>query len=118
MDEMENKLGSILGNPEMMSKIMALAQSFEQPENPPPPQQSEPPPQAESIPGLDINTIAKLSGLMQRTGVDKNQQGLLRALTPYLTQTRIQKLERAMRAAKMASMASSLFGNSLFSFGR
>ena len=28
MDDFENKLGQILGNPEMMGKIMAMAQSF------------------------------------------------------------------------------------------
>lgn len=116
MDELENKLGAILGNPEMMRKIMSLAQSFETKNEP-----SPPPPQEKNAPGfpeLDMGTIAKLSGLMQQAGVDKNQQNLLRALTPYLSQARIQKLERAMRAARMATMAGSIFGNGLFSFGR
>jgi len=43
MDELENKLGAILGNPEMMQKIMAMAQSLgsEAPKDhpsPPPPE--------------------------------------------------------------------------------
>ena len=116
MDELENKLGAILGNPEMMGKIMSLAQSFETNKDSPPPPQ--PTVQESTSLGIDTATLSKLSGLMQQSGVDKNQQTLLRALTPYLSQTRIQKLERAMRAAKMAAMAGSLFGNGFFSFGR
>ena len=37
MDDFENKLGQILGNPEMMGKIMAMAQSFGGQEAPPEP---------------------------------------------------------------------------------
>ena len=41
MEDMEAKLGAILGNPQMMQQIMSMAQSFQsQPE--PPPQQPEP----------------------------------------------------------------------------
>jgi len=45
---------------------------------------------------------------MSRQGsIDKNQQALLRALSPYLSRQRIKKLENAMRAAKMAGFAAS-----------
>ena len=39
MDDFENKLGQILGNPEMMGKIMAMAQNFgnQEPQPDPPP---------------------------------------------------------------------------------
>lgn len=50
-----------------------------------------------------------LSGMMQQTAVDENQQNLLCALSPYLSSGRVEKLERAMRAAKMAGLASALF---------
>ena len=40
MDEMEQKLGAVLGNPELMQKIMAMAQSLGQPAQP----AQEPPP--------------------------------------------------------------------------
>ena len=122
MDELENKLGAILNNPEMMGKIMSLAQSFGAQNDPAPQQNASLPPapadNSSGLPELDMGTIAKLSGLMQRANIDKNQQTLLRALAPYLSQQRINKLERAMRAAKMATMASTLFGSGLFSFGR
>lgn len=119
MDDMENKLGAILGNPEMMQQIMALAQNFNQtaPKQeqqkqetppPPPPKQETPAP---ILPDLDFSAIQKLSGLAKNSGIDKNQQTLLRALSPYLSRQRISKLERAMRAAKMAGMATAFLGN-------
>ena len=55
--------------------------------------------------------LQKLSGLMGAGGMDKNQQHLLRALSPYISQNRLIKLEKAMQAAKMARLATNLFGN-------
>lgn len=114
MDDMENKLGAILGNPEMMQKIMALAQSFSQSEPKQEPPKQEVPKQevsSLSLPDLDFSMIQKLTGLAKSSGIDKNQQTLLRALSPYLSRQRIVKLERAMRAAKMAGMATAFLGN-------
>lgn len=116
MDQMENQLGAILGNPEMMSKIMSLAQSF-QPEPSAPPTPEPSPTGPDLLGGLDIQTLGKLSGLLGKSSIDQHQHALLQAMIPYLSKTRIDKLERAMRAAKMASMASSLFGSGLL-FGR
>ena len=100
MDDLENKLGAVLGNPEMMEKIMTFAKSLGQPEGPPP-QASEPAP----APDIDISTLQKLSSLAGQSSIDQNQRTLLNALRPYLSGRRISKLERAMRAAKMAGMA-------------
>ena len=100
MDDFENKLGQILGNPEMMGKIMAMAQSFGSQESAP-----DPPPQPD-MPEVDLATIQKLTGLMGKAGVDSRQKALLSALSPYISNNRIQKLEKAMRAAKMAKFAS------------
>jgi len=103
MDDMENKLGAILNNPQMMQQIAAMAQSFQQSEQPKEQPQAAP---AGAFPELDLSMIQKLSGFARQSGVDKNQQSLLKALGPYLSHQRISKLERAMRAAKMAGMAS------------
>ena len=113
MDDMESKFNTILGNPEMMQQIMAMAKSLGQP--PPPPKGSsepkatqDPPKQPEASPlgNIDLSMIQKLSGLASQTTVDANQRFLLKALGPYLSQNRIQKLEKAMRAAKLAQFAS------------
>lgn len=109
MDAMEEKLNAILGNPQMMQQIMSMAQAMgSQQEDPKP----EPPPPQNNSPGLDLAMIQKLSGIARQSSIDKNQQNLLRALTPYLSRERIVKLEKAMRAAKIAGIASTVLAGS------
>lgn len=107
MSEMEEKLGAILGNPQLMQQIMSIAQSMNQgqpaQEPPAPPEPTGPRP---SVPDFDPTMLAKLSGIARQSGTDTNQQALLAALSPYLSRERVGKLERAMRAAKMARLAS------------
>ena len=106
MDDMEAKLGAILNNPAMMQQIMSLAQQMSPQGEEPPPQEKKP--QNNPFPEIDIAAIQKLTGFAKQNGIDKNQKNLLNALGPYLSKQRISKLEKAMRAAKMASMATSL----------
>ena len=103
MYEMEQKLGAVLGNPELMQKIMAMAQSLGQPAQPP-----QEPPQA---PEMDFAMLQRLSGLARQSGIDSQQRALLTALKPYLSGERVSKLEKAMRAAKLAKLASSVLGS-------
>ena len=105
MDDMESKMASILGNPQMMEQIQKLAQSFGT-QNSGEPEQ----PAASSEPFPDLEFIQKISGLMGKSQINSNQKSLLNALAPYVNSQRIRRLERAMRAAKMASMASALLG--------
>ena len=98
MAEMDDKLGAILNNPAMMQQIMAMAQNLGK--QAPPPQESPPP--------FDPNMIQKVMGLSNQTSIDSNQQALLTALNPYLPHQRLNKLEKAMRAAKLARVASTL----------
>lgn len=108
MEGMEEKLNAILGNPQMMQQIMSMAQAMgQQEESKPEPQQ-----QQNNSPGLDLAMIQKLSGIARQSSIDKNQQNLLRALTPYLSRERISKLEKAMRAAKIAGIASTALAGS------
>ena len=68
------------------------------------------------MPEIDLATIRKLTGLMGKAGVDNEQKALLNALSPYISANRIHKLERAMRAAKLAGVATGFLGsNPLFS---
>lgn len=106
MDGIEEKLGSILANPEMMQKIMGLAQSLGGQD---PPQEAPPPPPPQ-MPSLDPNLLKAVTGMAKQSTVDRDQQALLRALGPYLSRHHIRKLENAMRAAKMASLAASVLG--------
>ena len=114
MDEMEAKLGAILNNPDMMSQIMSMAQQFSGGANaqPPPP----PPPQSSGLPeGLDVGMLMKVANMANSANVDKDQRALLTALRPYLSSDRIGRLEKAMRASKLAGLASSFLGSGLLS---
>lgn len=106
MEGMEEKLNSILGDPEMMGRIMDMARSLSAPQEPPQKQIVNEPP-AMLDPAM-LKTIASMAG---KAGIDGQQQALLKALTPYLSHERIAKLEKAMRAAKLAGMATSFLGS-------
>lgn len=110
MSALEEKLGAILSNPQLMQQIASMAQAMGQS---PPPQAPQKP--APSLP--DPAQLQGLAGMLQTGNVDADQQALLHALSPYLSQGRIGKLERAMRAARMAGFASMLLrsdGRNLF----
>lgn len=117
MNELESKINNILENPEAMNKIMSLAQSLNlKTEEQPKSQQHENKTKGSNtntFPEIDLSMLQKLSGLTKQTGIDKNEQTLLKALAPYLSRERIYKLEKAMRAAKMAKIASTMLGTSL-----
>ena len=103
MDDLESKLGEILSNPQMMQQIMGLAQSLGQPS------EKSGTTARPSMP--DPAACKTIAGVLSQSNMDAQQQNLLRALTPYLNQERIQKLEKAMRAAKLAKMASAFLEN-------
>lgn len=106
MEAIEEKLGSILNNPEMMQQILSMAQSMSG-QN----QKEDSPQIIDSMPEIDLGMLQKISGLAGQSGIDKDQRSLLHALSPYLSQERINKLEKAMRAAKMARMATALMNS-------
>ena len=119
MDDMEQKLNSILGNPEMMAQIMRMAQNLGGNSEPEP----EPAPVAApalTLGGFDPGMLQKIAGIAQQSGIDGHQQNLLRALRPYLNEHRIIKLEKAMRAARLAGVVTTVLGSSgsLFFPGR
>ena len=112
MEDLQSKLGAVFGNPEMMSQIMNMAQQLGGTPAPPPAQTQT------SLPeGLDIEMLTKLAGVANSANIDQNQQFLLQALRPYLTSQRIEKLGKAMRAAKLADMASGLLGSGILTRG-
>ena len=104
MAELEDKLNALLSDPNMMQQIMSMAQSIGGA------QAAKP----EGIPDIDPNMLKKISLLANQGSIDKNQQTLLKALHPYLSQQRIRKLEKAMRAAHMAKAATGVLGSGVF----
>ena len=128
MAEFDEKLNSILSNPDAMSQIMQLAQSLGgdgQSAAPPPPGQPDPqqapawgPPPPQQTPpsgggdllssllgggGLDPGLLSRLLPLIQELGGqrDSNARNLLYALRPYLRSDRQEKVERALQLARL-----------------
>ena len=122
MSELDEKLGAVLSNPQLMQQIMNMAQSLGQASPPPQPQPAAPAPPMQMPPLGDIDPamLGKIMNLAGKSGIDGQQKMLLNALQPYLSGQRIQKLEKAMRAAKLASAVTSILpGESLpFQSGR
>lgn len=106
MSEFEDKLGSILSDPEEMAKITRLAGQLmgNAGESPP----SEPRPEDG---GFDPGMLGRLQGLMgSLSGKGDDKAGLFKALAPYLREERRAKLEKALRLAKAAKLAGAALG--------
>ena len=115
MAEFDDKLNSLLSNPDAMAQIMQLAQSLGggQDAPPPPPPPAQDPPPASGIGsgdlfsslsgGLDPTLLIRLMPLIQELGggKDSNARQLLYALRPYLKKDRQEKVERALQLARL-----------------
>ena len=101
MAEFEDKLNSILSNPQMMQQIMSMAGSFSQ--QPPPPKESAP----QSGFSFDPAAMQAMLELLRGTQLDQRQRNLLGALGAYLPQEKIDRLQKAMQASRVAKYASS-----------
>lgn len=99
---LEDALGALLSDPAAMEKVKTMARSLGLGDLSPAGEQ------ASSPEGSPLRKLTALEGL---AGIDHNQQCLLEALSPYLSRSRIHKLEKAMRAAHMASAASVFLGS-------
>ncbi len=101
MSELEDRLNSILSDPEQMARISSLAQSLMGGGEGP------------SAPTGDAGGGAlpgKLAELLSRQGGDGEKQALLNAMKPYLSEKRRNKLDRALRLTRLAHLASLAMG--------
>ena len=97
MAEFEDKLNSILSNPELMGQIMTMAGSMNQP--PPPPKPQSPLP-------FDPAAMAGMMQMLKATQLDQKQRQLLQALRGFVPEDRLVRLEKAMQASLIARFAS------------
>lgn len=97
MDELESRLGSVLGDPQQMEKITKLAQSILSGTG-----GNESAPNSE-ISGFDPAMLGRLAGLMNREG--GKEEKMLEAMSPYLSEKRRGKMNRALKIAKLARIA-------------
>ena len=117
MDELERALRAVLDDPAQMRELRELAGSMgfsvpqAQPESAPAPTPPEPEPVPEPPPAQAVFQQQPLpepaAAMLRQAGqVDKKQEALLLALKPFLRKERQEKIDRALHAARLASLAS------------
>ena len=99
MAEFEEKLQSILGNPELMGQIMSMAGAMNRQPQPPQPQ-----PQA-GLP-FDPGAMAGMMQMLKATQLEPRQRQLIQALRGFVPDDRLVRLEKAMQASLIAKFAS------------
>lgn len=112
MEDLENKIGKILGNPEAMAGILSLAKNLgltpsepsepSEPQAPQEPQASAPTPPSQQPEAL-AGSMAQLLSLAGSMG--GKELALLQALRPLLRENRREKLDRAIQAARISQIA-------------
>ena len=110
MAQLEEQLNQILGDPQAMEQIMALAQSLSgkqeeerQPEEETqPPAENDPPSPLSALDGLDPRLLRMGMGLLSEySAQDDKKTALLAALKPFLKPERQEKVERALQLARL-----------------
>ena len=112
MAELDEKLNTLLSDPNSMAQIMQMAQQLSVTmgggtDNAPPAQQPPPPPAAPpaALPplgGLDPQVLARFLPLLQEYSRSNSQtMQLLYALRPFLKESKQDKVEQAARLARL-----------------
>ncbi len=114
MDDLSQKIGEILGNPETMEQIKGLAGMLGQ--SPPTAKQNEEPRQNQPDPlfaGSGSNdvmntemlgAVMKLAPLFRSAQADDNSTRLLRSLKPFMHEERAKKIDGAIRLLGLMRM--------------
>ncbi len=105
MSELEERLNALMSNPQLMQQIASMAQAMGGQSGGEPAEPQEQPPAF----SMDPKLLQTLAQTVSQTAADGNQQALLQALSPFVSGYRLQKLERAMQAARLAGAASAFF---------
>lgn len=108
MDDLMQKLQSVLNDKESMKQLSELAAMLgaEQNGEPPEQQSAPPPPGGGSAPDFlgDIPKLMQLSGAVSQAGKGDKNIALLLALRPLLKEENQHKLDRAVRLLRMMSL--------------
>jgi len=115
MSEFEDRLNSILNDPEQMDKIASMAKSLMGGSGQEPGPQAAPAAEggmSSLLEGLDPGMLQRMMKVMSgmKQGPDENT-ALLEAMKPFLKEKRRAKMDRAIKLAKMAKVAELAFGD-------
>ena len=118
MSEWEEKLNTLLSDPDAMAQVMNMAQNLSQQMGqsggsapPPPPPQGDPMGDLSSLlGGIDPGMIAKLLPVLSQLNRPESGEtaAFLRALRPFLKPERQDKVERAAQLARFIHLGKTL----------
>ena len=121
MDDMSQKLMSLMNDPEIMSKIQGLSgllsqDSKQEQIKPPEPKPPEPPPKSnEQMLPLDMmGTMMKIMPIINSMKEEDETTRLLKALRPFLSEARRKKLDEGIRLMRIIRMLPLLKGTDMF----
>ena len=111
MSELEERINAVLGDPAQMEKITKMARSLMGggAENP----QSAPAQSGAGMLGelgLDGEAMGRLSRLLSAQSSPGAGQAMLEAMRPYLSDKRRQKVDKALKIARLAKLAGLAMG--------
>lgn len=122
MDDMSQKLMSLMNDPEIMSKIQGLSgllsqgEAKEEPKQKPPEPLSKP---SEPILPMDMmGTMMKIMPLLNSLKEEDETTRLLKALRPFLSDTRQKKLDEGIRLMRIMRLLPLLKGTDMFELFR
>lgn len=103
MDEIGEKLDALLNDPKQFGKIAQLASSIlgDGGGKQAPPSAPEPEPELD----VDMGQLRRMMSALRGGGHDSANRHLLEAMKPYLAEKRRRKIDRAMKLARLASLA-------------
>lgn len=113
MSELEDRISGVLNDPQQMEQIMAMARSLMGGGDGAAPSEGD---LASLLGGAAGSGDAPEAGLLSRLGGlfkgggEGDRRALLEALKPWLSARRREKLERAVRMAQLARVATAVLG--------
>lgn len=122
MDDLASRLNELLKDPESMEKIKNLASMFggkEAPEDSPAPRQGpqqnrQPQQKAPQVDPEAMRAVMKIAPVLSRFRQEDDATRLLRALRPFLGETRRKKLDEAIRLMQFVRMIPTLKNSGIF----
>ena len=129
MNEWEEKLNTLLSDPDAMSQVVNMAQALSaqmggsapQGEGstapPPPPQNASPPPDAgnpfSQLGSIDPELLQRLIPVIKQMNRPESSEtsAFLYALRPFLKPSRRDKVDRAVQLARMIHLAKTFFNS-------
>ena len=120
MDDLTEKLTSLLQDPKGMEQIKNIAQSFLQQNTPAQPAPAPSAPASAGGGGLDISpdmlqTVAKLSSAFKTQNTEDDNIRFLLARKPLLSEERRARTDTAMKLMKMMKLLPALTESGIFS---